>query len=74
MAEYKYLVPGREKLTTPLGELDTVHVKKIQEQDDKRALDAWLAIDQHFLLARVRGTEKDGTIFDSMVQSVSFAR
>jgi uncharacterized protein DUF3108 len=73
LTEYKYSVLGREKLATPLGELDTVHVKKIQEDGDRRALDAWLAIDKHFLLARVRGTEKDGTVFDSMVKSVSFA-
>jgi hypothetical protein len=71
LTEYKYSVLGREKLATPLGELYTVHVKKIQEEGDKRALDAWLAIDQLFLLARVRGTEKDGTVFDSMVQSVN---
>jgi hypothetical protein len=74
LTEYQYSVLGRENLITPLGKLDTVHVKKIQEPDDKRALDAWLAIDQHFLLARVRGTEKDGTVFDSMVQSVDFVR
>jgi hypothetical protein len=72
LTEYKYSVLGHEKLATPLGELDTVHVKKIQEDGDKRALDAWLAINRLFLLARVRGTEKDGTVFDSMVQSVNF--
>ncbi len=73
VTEYKYSVLGREKLTTPLGELDTVHVKKIQEDGDKRAFDAWLAIDRHFLVARARATEKDGTVFDWTVQSVNFA-
>jgi len=74
LTEYKYAVLGYEKLATPLGELDTVHVKKIQENGDRRGLDAWLATDRLFLLARVRGTEKDGTVFDSIVQSVSLAR
>jgi uncharacterized protein DUF3108 len=67
---YKYAILGREKLDTPLGEMETVHVKKIQEEGDKRSFEVWLAIDQHFLPARVRATEKDGTAFDSMVESV----
>ena len=71
LTEYKYAILGREKLATPLGELDTVHVKKVQEDGDKRAFDVWLAIDRHFLPARVRATEKDGTVFDSMVESVN---
>jgi hypothetical protein len=73
ITEYKYSVLGREKLATPLGELDTVHVKKVQEEGDKRAFDAWLAINQHFFLTRVRATEKNGTVFDAMVQSVNLA-
>jgi hypothetical protein len=73
VTEYKYSVLGREKLATPLGELETVHLKKVQEGDDKRAFDAWLAIDRHFLLARARAIEKDGTAFDWMVESVNLA-
>jgi hypothetical protein len=71
ITEYKYSILGREKLATPLGELDTLHVKKIQEEGDKRGFDVWLVIDQHFLPARVRTTERDGTTFDSMVESVN---
>jgi hypothetical protein len=71
VTQYKYAILGREKLTTPLGDLETVHVKKIQEEGDKRAFDVWLAIDQHLLPARVRATEKDGTAFDSVVESVN---
>ena len=68
---YKYAVVGREKLVTPLGELDTMHVRKVLEDGDKREFDVWLAIDQHLLPARVRLTEKDGTAFDSVVESVN---
>jgi hypothetical protein len=73
LTEYKYAILGREKLTTPLGELDTVHVQKVLEEGDKRSFDVWLAVDQHFLPARVRATERDGTVFDSMVESVNLA-
>ena len=68
-----YSIVGREKLATPLGELDTVHVKKIQDEGDKRAFDVWLAIERHYLPVRIRATEKDGTVFDSMVESVNLA-
>jgi hypothetical protein len=71
VTEYNYAIVGREKLTTRLGELETVHVKKILEEGDTREFDVWLAIDQHFLPARVRLTEKDGTAFDSVVESVN---
>ena len=70
LTAYKYAILGREKLDTPLGEMETVHVRKIQEEGDKRSFEVWLAIDQHFLPARVRATEKDGTAFDSIVESV----
>ena len=73
VTQYKYAILGREKLATPLGELETVHVKKIQEEGDRREFDVWLAVDQHFLPARVRLTEKDGTAFDSVVESVNLA-
>jgi Protein of unknown function (DUF3108) len=73
MAEYKYAILGREKLDTPLGQLETLHVKKVQEEGDQRAFEVWLATDQHFLPARIRATEKDGTAFDSMVESVKLA-
>ncbi|HTO44821.1 MAG TPA: DUF3108 domain-containing protein [Burkholderiales bacterium] len=73
ITEYKYSVVGREKLSTPLGQLDTVHVTKIQDEGDKRGFDAWLAVDRHFLLVRARATEKNGTVFDWTVESASFA-
>jgi len=72
LTEYKYSVVGRERLVTPLGELDTVHVKKILEGDDKRGFDAWLAVDRHFLVVRARATEKSGIAFDWTVESADF--
>jgi len=73
VTEYKYSVLGGEKISTPLGKLDAVHVKKIQEDGDKRGFDAWLAIDRHLLLVRARATEKSGIVFDWTVESVNFA-
>jgi hypothetical protein len=70
ISEYRYTVVGREKLKTAMGELETVHVKKIQDEGDKRAFDVWLAADQYYLPVRIRAIEKDGTAFDSLVEDI----
>ena len=74
VADYRYAILGREKLATPLGEMDTLHVKKIQEDGDKRAFDVWLAVDKHYVPVRIRYTEKDGTAFDSLVENITIAQ
>ena len=73
ISPYKYAILGREKIETELGSIDTVHVKKIQRPDDPRAFDVWLAPEQHYAPVRIRFTEKDGTVFDSVVTKISFS-
>lgn len=70
ITEYRYAILGREKLETPLGAMDTLHVKKVQEQGDKRAFEVWLAIEHHYMPVRTRFTE-NGTAFDSLVESIN---
>jgi hypothetical protein len=73
VTEYRYAIAGREKLATPMGEMETLHVKKIQDANDKRGFDVWLAVERHYLPVRIRATEKDGTAFDSLVESIDLA-
>lgn len=73
LSEYKVALLGREKLKTKMGELDTLHYKKIQDPDDKRGFEFWLAVDQHRLPVRIRIIEKDGSNFDSNVTKIEFA-
>ena len=70
ISPYKYAVVGREKIETEAGEIETVHVKKVQRPTDPRAFDVWLAPDQHYAPVRIRFTEKDGTVFDSVVTKI----
>ena len=74
VTDYRYAILGREKLTTPLGEMDTLHVKKVQEEGDKRAFDVWLAVDKHYVPVRIRYSEKDGTAFDSLVETINIGQ
>jgi hypothetical protein len=72
LSDYKYRFIGKEKLKTPLGELETVHFKKIQEADDKRGFDVWLAVAHHYLPVRIHFVETNGTALDSIVTAISY--
>jgi hypothetical protein len=72
LSEYKYRILGKEKLKTPIGDLETIHFQKIREGDDKRGFEVWLAIEHHYLPVRIRFVEKNGTEIDSTVTAISY--
>lgn len=73
ISPYRYAVLGREQLDTRIGKLETLHVKKIQAPKDPRAFEVWLAVERHYAPVRIRYTEKDGTVFDSIVTGLTFS-
>lgn len=72
LAEYDVVLVGREKIETPLGDLNTLHFRKVQPPDDKRGFEFWLSLDHFRLPIRIRIVEKDGTAFDSNVTKISY--
>jgi hypothetical protein len=72
LADYEYRIIGKETLKTPLGELETLHFQKVREADDKRGLEFWLSVDRHFLPVKIRFVEKNGTMVDSTVTSITY--
>jgi len=72
LSDYKYKRVGKEKIKTPIGELETVHFQKVREADDKRGFDVWLAVEHHYLPVQIRFIEKDGTVLDSTVTAISY--
>ena len=72
LSDYKYRFIGKEKLKTPLGNLETVHFQKIQEGDDKRGFDVWLAVAHYYLPVRIHFVEKNGTALDSIVTAITY--
>ncbi|HEX7953508.1 MAG TPA: DUF3108 domain-containing protein [Burkholderiales bacterium] len=72
LSDYKYQMVGMEKIKTPIGELKTVHFRKVLEGDDKRGFEVWLAVDQHYLPVQIRFIEKNGTVLDSTVTAISY--
>ena len=72
LTDYKYQFIGKEKLTTPLGDLETLHFQKIKEGDDKRGFEVWLSVEHHYLPVQIRFIEKNGTVLDSTVTAISY--
>ncbi len=71
LADYEYSMVGKETLKTPLGELETLHFQKVRDADDKRGLEFWLSVDHHYLPVKIRYVEKNGTVLDSTVTSIT---
>jgi hypothetical protein len=72
LVEYEVAFVARERIKSALGDLDTLHYKKVQRGDDKRGFEFWLSIAHHHLPVRVRIVERDGTAFDSNVTKLEF--
>jgi hypothetical protein len=60
LKEYAFEIVAEETLTTPLGKVDTIKVKRSRDNDD-RVTYAWLAKDQNYLLVRMEQEEKGDT-------------
>jgi hypothetical protein len=69
--EYSFAVIGSQPLETELGTLNTIHVKKVLKEGDKRRFEVWIAPAHNNMPVRMRLTEKDGTTFDSVVAKVT---
>ncbi len=73
LSDYKYQIVGKELIKkTPLGDLETIHIRKVRAADDKRGFEVWLAVAHHHLPVRIRFVEKDGTVLDSNVTALSY--
>lgn len=66
LKEYQYQISGEEMLNTPIGELRTVKVERIRE-DDARTTTLWLAADWNYLLVQMNQRE-DGDDHQMQIQ------
>jgi hypothetical protein len=67
LAEFRFTVAGAETLTTPVGEMQTVHLSKQKDGPDDKSTDVWFASGKNFLPVRVLVVDKDGTRMDQML-------
>ena len=72
LSDYRYRNVGKEKLKTPIGEMETIHIQKVRDADDKRGFEVWLAVAHHYLPVRVRYVEKNGQVIDSTITRIEY--
>lgn len=69
LGTYHYSFEGEEIITSKFGELNTIHLLK--SSDDEEKTEIWLATDYQYLPVKIRKTEKDGTVIEQLVSKLS---
>jgi hypothetical protein len=70
LTPFRFIVVGSEKLATPAGEMQTLHIAKVLDGPEDKSTDIWFAAERDFLPVRVLVVEKDGTRSDQMVTRI----
>jgi hypothetical protein len=70
LSPFRFVVVGNEKLATPAGEIQTLHVAKVRDGPEDKATDIWFAAERDFLPVRVLVVDTDGTSSDQVVTRI----
>jgi uncharacterized protein DUF3108 len=70
LTAFRFTVVGNEKLATPVGELQTLHIAKVRDGPDDKSTDIWFATERDFLPVRVLVVDKDGSRADQVVTRI----
>jgi hypothetical protein len=70
LTPFRFTVVGIEKLATPAGEMQTLHIAKLRDGPEDKATDIWFAAERDFLPVRVLVVDTDGTRSDQVVSRI----
>ena len=70
LTPFRFTVVGTEKLATPAGEMQTLHIAKLRDGPEDKATDIWFAAERDFLPVRVLVVDSDGTRSDQVVTRI----
>ncbi|HEX4798194.1 MAG TPA: DUF3108 domain-containing protein [Burkholderiales bacterium] len=70
LTPFRFTVVGNEKLATPAGEMQTLHVAKVRDGPEDKSTDIWFATERDFLPVRVLVVDNDGTRADQIVTRI----
>lgn len=68
---YHYQLAGEERITTPAGRFETLHLVK-QHTADEDGTEIWLAKNRHYFPVRIVIEERDGSRLEQNLTSLSF--
>jgi hypothetical protein len=66
---YAYQFVGETTITTGMGNINTIHLIKTDDNQEKTEL--WLATDYQYLPVKIRKTEKNGEVIEQMITKMS---
>lgn len=66
-----YKAAGREKVTTPAGELDALKIERQKKEPDDRTTEIWLSARHGYVPVRILVVEKDGTRIDQVATRIT---
>lgn len=69
---YRYEVKGTETLSTPIGDLETLHLVYIKDAPDDKSSDLWLAVKYHLLPVRFLIVDKNGVKLDQVITKIAY--
>ena len=70
LTPFRFIVVGDEKVATPLGEMQALHISKVKDGPDDKATDIWFATERDFIPVRVLVVDKDGERADQIVTRI----
>lgn len=70
LSPFRFLVVGPEKLSTPAGELQTLHISKERDGPQDKTTDIWFATERNYLPVRILVVDKDGSRADQVVTRI----
>ena len=70
LTPFRFVVVGNEKLATPAGEMQTLHIAKVRDGPEDKTTDIWFAVERDFLPVRVLVVDKDGSRADQVVTRI----
>lgn len=70
LTPFRFTVVGTEKLKTPAGELQALHIMKVRDGPEDKSTDIWFAADRYFLPVRVLVVDKDGSRVDQVLTRI----
>lgn len=73
LRDYQYVFEGEETIKTALGDIKTVHIGRTGDDGDSKA-ELWLAVEYQNLPVKIRKTEKNGKVYEFVVNQIVTTR
>jgi hypothetical protein len=70
LTPFRFAIVGNEKLATPAGEMQTLHIMKVRDGPEDKTTDIWFAVEHDFLPVRVLVVDKDGSRVDQVLTRI----